>query len=227
MSNSLHNAVQQGNPLLFKSLFEENPRLVNAKDDDSRTPLIWAMSTGQDEIASIILKAAKQGAIKDFEIDEQDNAGWSALHVASSKGDLEMVRQLIENGADVNLKTNNGVTPVHLAVSHDDADVVKYLIDHNGSVRTKDNLDRTALQRAAAAGFEDIVSVLIAAKAPVSATDSYGWTALHHACAEGHAEIAVQLIKAGASLDDVDKEDHTPFDVGTEPVKKSLKGYKH
>lgn len=223
MSNPLHNAVQQSNPLIFQSVLDQDPRPVNDKDGDGRTPLIWAVSLGQDEIASMILKAFKQDKIPGFEIDEQDNAGWSALHVAASKADLALVQVLVETGADVNLKTNTGVTPLHLAVSHDDSEVVRYLISHNANVRTKDKLERTALQRAAAAGFHDMVALLINADAPLNATDSYGWTALHHACAEGHIEVAIQLINAGSTVDQPDKEGNTPIDVATESVKKAVK----
>jgi serine/threonine-protein phosphatase 6 regulatory ankyrin repeat subunit B len=48
----------------------------------------------------------EQGA----DVDTQDVEGWTALILASSRGDLNSVRELIEAGADVNLQTVDGLT---------------------------------------------------------------------------------------------------------------------
>ena len=47
-------------------------------------------------------------------VNEQDNNGYSAIHAAASYGHEELIRYLISNGADVNLKDNDGDTPILL-----------------------------------------------------------------------------------------------------------------
>ena len=41
--------------------------------------------------------------------------GWAAIHKACFKGHLTIVKELIQSGANVNLKTNDGNTPILLA----------------------------------------------------------------------------------------------------------------
>lgn len=50
-----------------------------------------------------------------------------AVHVAAERGDLEMVRFLIERGADTQAKKRNGATAVDLAAQHGHWEVVRFL----------------------------------------------------------------------------------------------------
>jgi ankyrin repeat protein len=42
---------------------------------------------------------------------------------------LNSVKFLVENGANINLKNNNGLSPLILAVKHSNLDIVKYLVE--------------------------------------------------------------------------------------------------
>jgi ankyrin repeat protein len=43
-----------------------------------------------------------------------DVEGWTAIHYACSNGNMELIKFLIKNGADVKAKTANGKTPLSL-----------------------------------------------------------------------------------------------------------------
>lgn len=51
-----------------------------------------------------------------FEINMQTDEGYSLLHYAADNGNLEMVRELIRRGANVNLLSAKGSTPYDMAV---------------------------------------------------------------------------------------------------------------
>jgi hypothetical protein len=52
-----------------------------------------------------------------------------ALHIAAQNGHLEIVRQLIDLGVDVNVKNRKGNSPLHMSVQYDLYFVSKLLID--------------------------------------------------------------------------------------------------
>ena len=53
--------------------------------------------------------------------------GYTALWFASCTGRLDMVKQLVEAGANTDMKSRNGVTPRAIAISNGHAEVAMYL----------------------------------------------------------------------------------------------------
>jgi 26S proteasome non-ATPase regulatory subunit 10 len=216
----LHEAAREGKTLTVRGLLEQNAGLANKKDEDGRTPLFWALSSGNTEVASEILKKGKD--LRSFDIDETDEAGWTVLHIAASTGNLQAIKELIMPlEPAVNAQTNSGSTPLHFAVSKGHVEVIKYLLDNGASPRLKDKQEQNALHRAASVGNLPIVQLLINAKCPLNATDRTSWTSLHHALAEGHGDVAIAIVKAGGDLDRADNDGRTPYDVTcTDGIKK-------
>ena len=65
---------------------------------------------------------------------------------AAINGDIKKVRELIENGADVDAKNNDGKTALHKAALRGNVDVVKVLIENRADVVAKDECGKTALR---------------------------------------------------------------------------------
>ena len=63
-------------------------------------------------------------------VDTKDENGATLLMRAVEDGDLDAVKFLLENGADVNARDANGVTPLGLAMSKGNRDVAEYLMQH-------------------------------------------------------------------------------------------------
>jgi ankyrin repeat protein len=63
-------------------------------------------------------------------LDARDNAGRTAFHVACSRGNLDMIKLLLEAGSDPNTVDNQGFTPLHTATQegHADAETIAYLL---------------------------------------------------------------------------------------------------
>jgi ankyrin repeat protein len=119
--------------------------------------------------------------------------------------DPEILKLLIDNGADINTKANSGYTLLHSAAGHDlithsklvspPSQVVALIIDYGADVNAKTKLGKTPLMVAARSTTPEIVTLLIEAGADVNAKDNDGETPLMYA---SNPEIIKLLRAAGA-----------------------------
>ncbi|GIX88982.1 ankyrin repeat domain-containing protein 49 [Caerostris darwini] len=95
----------------MRKLLEEDPTLVNARDNDLYTPLHRASYSNNVEVIKMLLSY-------DADISSKTTDGWEALHCACKWDSVEAVSLLIQNGANVNAQTKGHITPLHLAASN-------------------------------------------------------------------------------------------------------------
>lgn len=75
------------------------------------------------------------------------NLSVSPFCLSIIKGDLEMVRKLIQLGANVNQKSN-GMTPAMYAAKYNRADILELLVNYGAEVKRKSVKGLTALDYA-------------------------------------------------------------------------------
>lgn len=125
-----------------------------------------------------------------IDINKKDRLGYTALMIASKKGNLDMVKWLIELGADVNVTKKAFLTSVFDKEYHDMAtgryshtNYEKKLVSafdkeyHDRFEKEYDVDGTTALMIAADGGYEKIIQLLIDNGAELSAKDASGKTA--------------------------------------------------
>ena len=101
------------------------------------------------------------------------------LHEAASSGDIDIVKQFLNAGANVNAKENlTGWTPLFNATSSGKKEVAALLIDKGAEVNGKIPMGFTALHNAAGDGRYEIVEMLIEKGADVNAKNDSGITPL-------------------------------------------------
>ena len=138
--------------------------------------------------------------------------GASRLHRAAATETEHQVRDLINRGADPNLRNWRGETPLHrAAIRNPDLDVHRALIDAGADVNARDNTGATALHRAAGQPSPGRADLLIEAGADVNARDKAGSTPLHEAAGKGLDEGAKTLLKHGADPNLPDNTGRTPL----------------
>ena len=77
----------------------------------------------------------------------EDNTNVSALCTAVAKGEIEKVKQLLNNGVDVN-KKSNGMQPIHYAARHNRVDIIKVLITAGSDIHTPCDKGYSAISHA-------------------------------------------------------------------------------
>ncbi|NXE70054.1 BARD1 protein, partial [Calcarius ornatus] len=107
-------------------------------------------------------------------IAKRNYKGETLLHVASIKGDLAAVEELLKNGADPNVKDNAGWTPLHEACNHGHREVVELLLRHRALVNTAGYQNDSPLHDAARNGHLAVVELLLLHGASRHAVNIFG-----------------------------------------------------
>lgn len=71
------------------------------------------------------------------------NSHRTPLHLAASKGKMEMVKILVENGANLEITNSDGKTPLYSAIESSRTDIIKYLKSKGAKV-TQDMLNKAS-----------------------------------------------------------------------------------
>jgi len=122
------------------------------------------------------------------------------LHDAVKAGDVAQVRQLIEQGEDVNRDYPRLGTPLHQAAMGGTREMAELLIAEGADVDVVSYRWGTPLKAAASRGNEAVAAALIAHGADVEAGDDHGLTPLHAAAERGHAAVVALLVENGADV---------------------------
>jgi ankyrin repeat protein len=140
------------------------------------------------------------------------------LIVACYNGHVQLVKELLKHGADIEAEDINGRTPLHWACSNGHLAVVNELrspgaeihaIDSNGTTTTlgkrktragaeieaKDSRGNTPLILASFKGHLAVVMALLAVGADILAVNNYGLLPIHRAIDEGNSAVAKCLLE--------------------------------
>lgn len=143
------------------------------------------------------------GAIRELaaagtDIEDRDDNGRTAVHVAAFASQDAALKALAEAGADMNALDADRYDAVTIAAVADDPELMSLVITlGNDPGRMTSPYDGTALIAAAHLGHVEVVRRLIAAGAPLDHVNNLGWTALIEAIVLGDGSDAyVQIVQA-------------------------------
>ena len=197
-------AAEMGHLHIVKWLVEEANVEVNSFSGRSCTALHYAVYRGHLNVIRWLVEERK------VNVNANHRRGVRALHHAMEP---EIIKYLVQNGADVNAQTDWGGTVLHSAAFRGQLDIMQWMIEEgNAEVNTRDLDGATALLLAARENHFDIVKYLLQRGADVIARTSDGRTLLHYAAKFGHVEIARWLVEEqGADVHEKTTDGLTPW----------------
>jgi ankyrin repeat protein/beta-lactamase regulating signal transducer with metallopeptidase domain len=165
-------------------------------------------------IAAVVLIILTMPITSVLTAREEAKANITSLHEAVATGDIERVKSLISEGADVNAKDAKGNTPLHLVAKYGftKQDIAELLIVRGADVNARNKDGWTPLHFTAwrsYTGHQNIAELLIAKNVDTNASDRDGCIPLHYAAAAGSKEMIQLLLANGSDINSRDKKGWT------------------
>ena len=193
-ADDIHEFAQKGNLEGVKSLIDKDPELVNARDNDGRTPLHWACRGVHLEVVKFLVE-------KSADVNAEDSNKIVPLHSLASRNAAEAIEVLLAKGAHVDAIDYGKNTALHYAAMSNATDAVAVLVKKGADIEKIEEYGRTPLILGARErGGPKTIKVLLEAGADVKAKDKFGATALHLASWRGKKEVVDLLLDAGAPI---------------------------
>lgn len=160
-------ASRAGNRELVLSLLESGTTVL-LEDYSAGNPLAIAAWNGRASIVRILLDT---GGVS------QDDLSFIVI-LAASRGHVEVLRILINAGADIDIATGDGTTALMSAVRNERIDAARMLIDAGAAVNARTVDGTSPLMLSATLGNRDITRVLLDSGANVQMKNARAETVL-------------------------------------------------
>eukprot|EP00944_MAST-04C_sp_MAST-4C-sp1_P012559 g12559.t1 len=162
------------------------------KDYPKGTPFVVACQFGKLEDVKWLL--ANNPEVVNHLGKDSEGAEFTGLWV----GHTDIVKLLLEQGADPNKKNKYGITPLHQAAREGHTEVCKLLLEKGADPNKAKNNGSTPLHWAAYDGHTEVAKLLLDKGADPNIANKWGLTPLHYAADKGHTEVVKLLLEKGA-----------------------------
>ena len=218
-------AARVGNLLEVKRLQGAGLSLESKVGSEHSTALIEAAKHGHIKIVGFLLDAGANVAQKDVH-------GNSVLMQGVKARDLELVKLLKQNGADLNDQNLMDETVLMAACSiMGNKDIVRYLLSKSSNSHASSKDGSTALHFSAASGADSALRTLIMYEVDLNAQNKKGMTALMLLAGNAdtnpvnRVKMATSLVQKGAKYDLKNASGQTALDLAKAAKETGLVAY--
>uniref|UniRef100_K1REN2 Ankyrin repeat, SAM and basic leucine zipper domain-containing protein 1 n=1 Tax=Magallana gigas TaxID=29159 RepID=K1REN2_MAGGI len=181
-----------------------------------------ATTVGADDFRMAILRgnleAIKTFINKGYKVNTVLKCGWTPLMYAASSALPQIVKFLIDNGADPH--SHKDMYTVLMAAcgsaassEEDILQCVSYLLEKGVNVNAHDRYHMSPLMYACREGRVKVISKLLDNQANINKQDSRGWTSLSWAVSKNHQGAVKFLVERGADIKKVHCDGQTALDI--------------
>ena len=218
LANEIHGACLAGNTEKLKSILIED-RLESAviEEINKKKTLIELSQNGETEMLKELLKNGVSPNCKNEE-------GQTPLHIACYNLNADMVKALLNHGANVNTEDNKKESPfvsISICEPHDETvalAIAQNLLKHGADINSRTKEGQTLLRLAAEMGFLSIVLELLKLGADCNLIDFSHQTPLHGVVKyddNENMQCARELLRHGADINAEDENGDTPLHIAS------------
>lgn len=136
--------------------------------------LVFCARHGRVDAVKALLKIGVRSNVRDTE------SGDTALTAATGTGRIEVLRELLKSGSDVNFTDESGYTALMRAASCGYTNVVETLVEFGADVNIQSATGETALICAVVTGHINVIRLLLQAGASVQVNSPNGKSILDY-----------------------------------------------
>lgn len=180
----LHLACMYDNKEAIKALLGRKIN-INEVAKDNITALHLASHQGNHQIVKYLLESQP----KKIKIDQYNIYQLTPLHSAIMLGHVEVVKELISHGADIEKLARFNLSPLHLAAIKGNEELMHFLIIKGVNLNSQEEFGRTPLMVAIEFNQTIIARILLEHGADINIQDNNGITATDLAFSKPNREL--------------------------------------
>ncbi|XP_007952694.1 ankyrin repeat, SAM and basic leucine zipper domain-containing protein 1 [Orycteropus afer afer] len=169
-----------------------------------------ALTTGDISLVEELLDSG-------ISVDSNFRYGWTPLMYATSVANIELVRVLLDRGANASFEKDKQTVLITACSARGSQEqvlkCVELLLSRNADPNVACRRLMTPLMYAAREGHPQVIALLVAHGAEVNTQDENGYTALTWAARQGHKNVVLKLLELGANKMLQTKDGKTPSEV--------------
>ncbi len=194
-------AADKGNETILTMLIKQAPGAIKHVDKGGNTALMTAVRQGREAIVHVLVEHGAEVNYTASTIEGAASALQAALDVPDfNKEQMNIMRYLLEHGADVKGRNASGQFPLLFAADHGQTDAAGVLIEHGADVNDADAKGTFPLLSAACRGHSGFVALLMDKGANVKMATTDGQSSLQCAAREGRGDTVKVLLERGAAV---------------------------
>ncbi|KAL3063110.1 hypothetical protein OYC64_002819 [Pagothenia borchgrevinki] len=178
---------------------------ANARNVDNRTALHYAVAGKNKEAVQLLLQ-------RRVKVDQKDKYGVAPIHLAAWFGSLEILKLLVQAGAEQKVENEEGLNIMHCAAINNQTAIIEYIMN-DLQMKELDKEDQSGHRAFALAAEHGCVEMLEMLMVPYDMgtmkPNKRGDTPLHLAARNGHLATVQSLLQSFDTRDEVNMEGET------------------